>query len=208
MKKTKKDIQLELLKEIDAICSENNLKYILFGDNALNAYNNHTIKDAARIVAVAMTQGDVERFCDIVEENYSQDRFVEGLFNNPRCNSLYVSYGNKNTTDISIVRGNYNNCRGIRIRIYYIKKRIMNDGTYVREWTKSLSKEKAMRKYLNTKIVSPDLWFAKAGLGMANGLYNLTGGGKRYYKQLRSRTYIDKWEDIQECEEVRSEERL
>ena len=35
--KTKQEIQIELLQEIDEICSKNNLKYIFVGINALNA---------------------------------------------------------------------------------------------------------------------------------------------------------------------------
>ena len=43
--KSKQDIQLELLQEIDDICSKNDLKYIFVGKNAFNAYVNHTIKN-------------------------------------------------------------------------------------------------------------------------------------------------------------------
>ena len=46
--KTKQEIQIELLQEIDEICSKNNLKYIFVGVNALNAYLNHTIKNIER----------------------------------------------------------------------------------------------------------------------------------------------------------------
>ena len=35
--RTKQDVQLELLQEIDNICSKNGLKYFLIGKNSLNA---------------------------------------------------------------------------------------------------------------------------------------------------------------------------
>ena len=81
--KTKHEIQLELLQEIDEICSNNGLKYILFGMNALNVYHNHSIKDGPRMVAIAMTSGDIDRFCKIIEEEYNENRYVEGIYNNP-----------------------------------------------------------------------------------------------------------------------------
>lgn len=55
--KSKQDIQLELLAEIDDICSKNGLKYILIGQTALNAYLNHTVKNGTRMMSVAMTMG-------------------------------------------------------------------------------------------------------------------------------------------------------
>lgn len=67
--KSKQDIQLELLAEIDDICSKNGLKYILIGQTALNAYLNHTVKNGTRMMSVAMTMGDMDRFCEIIEMN-------------------------------------------------------------------------------------------------------------------------------------------
>lgn len=203
MERTKQDVQIDLLKEIHDICEENNLKYIMFGENAFNAFKHQTIKGAARITAVAMTRGDAERFCEIIERDYNTNRYVEGLFNNPRCNSMYISYGDRNTTDFLITRANYNKCRGVRIRIYYINARLMQDGTKIRLWTKWLSRERRLRKYLNTKVVSPKLWYIRAALKVANFCYNIVGGGKRYYKKIRKRGYIDTWEDIKNCQEVR-----
>ena len=68
--KTKTDVQLQLLKEIDEICKNNNLHYVLVGLNSLNAFRNHTIAKGSRITAIAMTHGDIERFCKIIEKDY------------------------------------------------------------------------------------------------------------------------------------------
>ena len=81
--KEKIDIQLELVSELNEICAKNNLKYILLATNALNGYQNKTLKNGSRYVSVAMTNGDIERFCDIIEREYSENRYVEGIFNNP-----------------------------------------------------------------------------------------------------------------------------
>ena len=120
--KTKKDVQLELLQEIDEICSKNNLHYILTGLNSLNAYINHTLKNGPLSVAIAMTQGDIDNFCSIIEEEDDGNRYVEGIFNNPKYDKSYILYGNKNTTDFNIVKAANNMHYGINIQIYPIKK--------------------------------------------------------------------------------------
>lgn len=120
--KTKKDIQLGLLQEIDEICSKNNLHYILTGLNSLNAYINHTLKNGPLSVAIAMTQGDIDNFCNIIEEEFDESRYVEGIFNNPKYLKSYITYGNKNTTDFNIVKEDNNIHHGINIQIYPIKK--------------------------------------------------------------------------------------
>lgn len=202
MIRTKQDIQLELLQELDNICSQNNLHYILWGDNALNAYKYHTIKNGARIVSVAMTQGDAERFFRIVQENNNNNRYVEGLINNQRTNALYLSYGNKATADFSAVNLKYNKYRGIRIRIYYIKKGAGLDDVLVPEWTPQLMRERKIRKLLNTRIVNKNLKWIDTGLSILRKIYFCIGGIK-YYERLRNRTFIDRWEDIQNYKLVR-----
>ena len=201
--KTKQDIQLELLQEIDEISSQNGLKYILIGRNALNVYHNHTIKEGPRLVGVAMTQGDIDRFCKIIEEKYSENRYVEGIFNNPHFIPFYVTYGNKNTANFHMVNLKRNKYYGIRIRIYPIIRSMKKDGTPIKGWTRRLSKERKFRKLINKRIDNPKYWYMKTGLNVLNGAYSVTGGSKRYYKNVKRNIFIDKWEDIQDYEMVR-----
>ena len=158
--KTKTDIQLELLQEIDEVCSKNHLNYILFEIDGLNPF--HKTKEEPGLISVAMTQGDIERFSKIIEDNFSENRYVEGIFNNPRYTPIHVSYGNRNTTDIKILELSHNIHR----------------------------------------IENPKFWYVKTGLNIANGVYSLTGGGKRYYKEIKKNISIDKWEDIENYSEV------
>ena len=125
--KTKQEIQLELLQEIDDICSQNNLKYIFIEMSALNAYINHSIKLNGEVVSIAMTQGDIDRFCEIVENQSNDSRYIEGIFNNPKFLELYVNYGNKNTTEIDMLARNKNKHHGINVRIYPILKTVLLD---------------------------------------------------------------------------------
>ena len=201
--KTKQEIQIELLKEIDEICSKNNLKYIFVGINALNAYLNHTIKNNNRVVSIAMTQGDIERFCEIVEKLGNKDRYVEGIFNNPNYLPLYVVYGNENTTEFHMIARNKNKHHGICVRIYPIRRYEDWEGNRIRQFGKRLSKERRIRNFMNKTIVNKKFIFINAGLKVARGAYSLTGGGKRYYKEVKKNYFIDKWEDIQDYAKVR-----
>lgn len=201
--KTKQEIQIELLQEIDEICSKNNLKYIFVGINALNAYLNHTIKNNNRVVSIAMTQGDIERFCEIVEKSDNKDRYVEGIFNNPNYLPLYVVYGNENTAEFHMIARNKNKHHGICVRIYPIRRYEDWEGNRIRQFGKRLSKERKMRNFMNKTIVNKKFMFINAGLKVARGAYSLTGGGKRYYKEVKKNYFIDKWEDIQDYSKVR-----
>ena len=201
--KTKQEIQLELLQEIDDICSNNGLKYILFGMNALNVYHNHSIKDGPRMVAIAMTSGDIDRFCKIIEEEYNENRYVEGIYNNPNFIPLYVSYGNKNTADFHMVNLNKNKYFGIRIRIYPIGKFATLDGKVIGDMTNRIVMERKFRIFVNKRVDNPKLWYVKTGLNVLNGAYSLTGGSKQYYKKVKNNIFIDKWEDIQNYSKVK-----
>ena len=200
--KTKQEIQLELLQEIDDICSQNNLKYIFIEMSALNAYINHSIKLNGEVVSIAMTQGDIDRFCEIVENQSNDSRYIEGIFNNPKFLELYVNYGNKNTTEIDMLARNKNKHHGINVRIYPILKTVLLDGTRITAYTPRLSKEREMRNLMSKTFENKKFWFGNAGIDILNGAYSLTGGGKRYYKELKNHTFIDKWEDIQKFSRV------
>lgn len=201
--KSKQDIQLELLAEIDDICSKNGLKYILIGQTALNAYLNHTVKNGTRMMSVAMTMGDMDRFCEIIENEYSDDRYVEGMFNNPKFNPSFINYGNKNTTYFNMVYLDNNIHNGIEVRIYPIRKHAELDGTIIKGWSKRLARERKFRLTLNRIIVSDKFWHLKLATNVLNKIYAVTGGHKRYYNEIKNRIFIDKWENIQDYSMVR-----
>ena len=197
--KSKIDIQLELLAEIEEICSQNNLNYVLFEVDGLNPF--HTLKkDKPGFVSIAMTQGDIERFSKIIEENH-KSRYVEGTFNNPRYDPIYVSYGNKNTTEIPILELSHKKNYGIEIIIHPINKSANLDGSRIQA-DKRLAKEKKLRTTLNKRIENPKFWYIKTGMAVLNGAYSIAGGGKGYYKKLMKNIGIDSWDEIQNYSEV------
>jgi phosphorylcholine metabolism protein LicD len=189
--RTKTDVQLQLLKEVDEICSKNNLHYVMIGLSSLNAHRNHTIKDGPRNTGIAMTQGDIDRFCEIIERDYSENRYIEGIFNNPRYIKYNFAYGDRNTADFHIINIDREKHHGINILIYPIRKSVDNLRYDL------ILKEQKLRKFLNKRVENDKYRYISAGMAVLNGLYTLTGGGKRYYHQFKKLTYIDKWEDIQ-----------
>ena len=191
--KEKIDIQLELLSELNEICAQNNLKYILLGTNALNGYQNKTLKNGSRYVSVAMTNGDIERFCDVIEREYSENRYVEGIFNNPFFVPFYVTYGNKNTTDFYVANYNKNVYHGIHIRLYPICKYAKKKGKELKSWDENLTKNKEYRESF-TNPVENNFWKKN----VEAHLYPHFGRNERYYKQYKIYNAIDKWEYIQE----------
>lgn len=201
--KTKGDIQVELLKEIDEICSNNGLNYVLVGLNSLNAYLNHTIRNGNRVTSIAMTQGDIDRFCEIVERDYAPDRYVEGMHNNPRYLGYNFQYGNDNTMDYHVINLDKNIHHGINIKIYPIRKSATLDGEEIVNFTPRLLKEQRLRRFMNKIVKNKRFWYVKDGLILLNGAYSLTGGGKRYFKEVKRNSFIDKWEDIQKYSMVR-----
>ena len=155
--KEKIDIQLELLSELNEICAKNDLKYILLGKSALNGYQNKTLKNGSRYVSVAMTNGDIERFCEIIERDYSENRYVEGIFNNPFFVPFYVTYGNRNTTDFYVANYNKNINHGIHIRLYPICKYAKKKGRKLKSWDENLTKNKEYRESF-TDPVENNFW--------------------------------------------------
>lgn len=200
--KSKQDIQLELLQELDEICSKNDLKYIFVGKNSFNAYINHTIKNNHDNVSVAMTLGDIERFCNIIEKQNYPNRYVEGMFNNPKYLPLYVSYGNENTTDYNMISLNNNIHYGIHIRIYPIMKSVTLDGKKIEVKDSQMMKEDKFRKLLNKQIVNKKYAPIKLGLTILDKAYDVSGFRKKYLDKIFNNIFIDKWEDIQNYSKV------
>lgn len=200
--KTKYDIQLELLQEIDEICSKNNLKYILIGKSALNVFINNSIKNHYHTVSIAMTQGDIDRLCDIVEKQYKSNRYIEGIFNNLNYTHLYISYGNSNTADFRIIDVNKEICKGIQINIYPILKVAQLDGTPIVGWTSNLLREREIHKLVTKQVDNKKLWYINIVIRILKRLYKFSGGGNHYYKKVKNNFFIDKWEDIQKYSKV------
>lgn len=201
--KSKQDIQLELLQEINDICSKNDLKYIFVGKNAFNAYVNHTIKNNNAHVSIAMTLGDINRFCNIIEKQNNPNRYVESMFTNQKYIPLYTSYGNENTTDYHMIILNNNFHHGIHIRIYPIIKSVTLDDEKIEIMDSKTYKEYKFRKFLNKKIINKKFLPIKIGISLLNNIYTISGFRKKYPNKIFNKIYIDNWDDIQNYSNVK-----
>lgn len=162
-----KDIQLELLNEINNICIQNNLNYILIGTNGLNAFINHSIKNGLLSVSIAMTLGDINRFINIVKKQNNPNRYVERI-NTQRKNHWHVNYGNKNTAYFNILKLDNAKYHGINIKLYPIK------GLKLNKKAQNISK-----------------------LNNINKIFNKFFKSNSTESKISNKTYINEWKDIQ-----------
>lgn len=191
------DVQVELLGEIDKICKDNHIQYVLYGECSRSVCMKNTLMGCGTAIEIAMCQGDAERFVHIVEELRPFERYVEGLVNNPRYPYKYLAYGNSNTTDFNIKRNNYIKNKGIQIRIHYIDK--------MAEKSKKQILLAKLRKVINSKISNRGLWYLRFPLGLINLFVKIIGEkrvGCWYYNSMKRQSYINTWDDIFEYSNV------
>lgn len=123
--KDKMQIQFELLMEVDQICRENHLYYILCDNTAFYAYEQKSIQKIVGTPRIAMTMQDAERFGEIVGKKMP-DRYFESRKNSPDYVGFTASYGNKNTTKYDMFTGKNRINHGIEIEILYIVDSVNN----------------------------------------------------------------------------------
>lgn len=195
--KTEKDIQIELLKEIDSICTQNNLKYSLIGTNGINAFVNHTIKNGPISVSIAMTAGDIGRFCEIVENTNDGSRYTEKIVSESKTNPWHVNYGNENTTYFHIFSLDKKAHHGINIEIYPIR-----GFTLLNKKPDQVSDKKDTNSSKNSIFGSLKRIFSSKEHKEDKELKK-ESEVKAKKDSLKDKTYIDKWEDIQEYSTVK-----
>ena len=129
---------LDLLKEIDGICKENDIQYFLYGRTALEAVRKKEFQERTTSAVIAIKAQDCERFIRLVEKQNRQDRYLESMLNNKNYPRVALRYGDRNSLDFSTTDwGNYDN-HGIRVIIEILRdvepsktKRLMNQGLEV-----------------------------------------------------------------------------
>lgn len=89
-----------LLQEVDEICVQHKLRYLLCGRNAKDACTAHTFVGDYQYASVLMPEQDFDKFAGIVSRKKDGDRTIEGLRNNPLYPEYSVRYVDENTTFI------------------------------------------------------------------------------------------------------------
>lgn len=120
------EITFQLLKEIDEICKQNDIKYYLHADTAAMALKNGGYVDNYISTAVEMTTQDAVRFMNIVEENPRADRILEHMGNYAGYAGFSMKYVNTDTLYIPFNYFDNYEHKGIGITIIFIRGSVKN----------------------------------------------------------------------------------
>lgn len=97
--KTYRSVQLDLLCELDQLCRENNIPYVLSRYTARAAANNHSLPQKAVIPTVAMRYADALRLAALSQ---APDRTTEHALSNRRMAHFVMRYARPDTTCIKV----------------------------------------------------------------------------------------------------------
>lgn len=112
--------RLELLCDLKRICTENGIRYYLFGKALLQAARNKRYIDENGHLVVAMRPDDCRRFIEKVKEENRSDRFLDSMAENPKMHRFCVRYGDKNTLEFDASQCANRNC-GISVTIEILR---------------------------------------------------------------------------------------
>jgi len=196
----RREVLIGLLLELDEICRKNNLKYSLTGRVANAIGEENKFPDAFDFLTVAMTQGDIDKFIKIVNDQNSHHRQVEYFLNNPNAIGLQIRYCNSDTTLINVKQiGNHVNY-GMYIKIKPIEKIPTSKirSKFLRFLKLAWKGSKKRLDSCNYKRFLPVLILK--GIVQIVGKKNFSRFLYNYNKKLK---YIDNWEEIACYEKVR-----
>lgn len=93
---------LELLTDVDGICKRENINYYLCDETAHGAMVKQGLYENCSRVSVAMTTENALKFIEAVKKENREDRIVDSMFSNKDYPDFTVSYGDANTTMMSL----------------------------------------------------------------------------------------------------------
>lgn len=198
--KNRTDGLKQLLFELNKICDEHNLKYILTGNVAKKIKDNDRFPERISNISIAMTMGDIERLIQIVNNRDDDKRQVEYILNNRYATNLQVRYCNNETTLVDIRNYIYHENHGLYVKIIPISK------------ISKSRKEKKKLSFLKKiyKVSGKELGVYKVSRRfvalLIKGVVSLIGRkrvAQALYNLNKSVEYIDKWEDISNYDKVR-----
>lgn len=203
----RKNVYLNLLKDIDKIAKANNIKYIVHGETSVFIKRDKNIGLFPDKIRIAMAQGDAEKFRKYFLDNKADfpDRTIESMLENTKMNYSGMLFGDKNTFEMELRELNptrSNNYREHNIKIYI---------DFIEKIT-PINYEKKKRyidkvwKICNFNLAGAALLPARIGIAIFNLLMNIVTLGyfkkKRYYDH-RKMYAIESWNDIAELDNVK-----
>ena len=113
--------KLELLHEIDMICSKHNLNYYLSGRILFHIKRFSKIYDPMLPVEILMTASDFKRFSNAVEKENRHDRYLDSMMNNGWHKGFNACYGDTKSFDLSTHDSLISHMSGIHINIEILR---------------------------------------------------------------------------------------
>jgi len=107
-------VQLDMLCELDHLCRENNLPYILTGYTARAAVHNHTLPQIAVVPTIGMYYADAVRLSRLVR---APERRMENALSNRKIPRLVMHYSHIGTTCLRVDEWNSFRYPGICVEI-------------------------------------------------------------------------------------------
>lgn len=124
------------------------------------------------MVAVAMPSADIEIFIKIVKNKYNKDRYIERSVNDKENPLFFVAYGDKNSTFFVLSNLDILKPHGIIVRIYPIRKSIINIGAEEEQISFYMSMKHSFNKFIRKNILYRDAFYVRYGLKGVRFVHN------------------------------------
>ena len=139
---------LDLLQEIDRICTDHQIRYYLIDRSLLSAVRYKGFESLDCELSIAIMAEDVDVFLTAVQESMPDNRYVECMNDSPDFPHLSIHYGSEETLDISATNwGDYQK-HGISITVEIIRRE--ESSKFVRLYHQLLESVWRMRDYPET----------------------------------------------------------
>lgn len=115
--------QLELLSEIDKICTENQIKYFVVGRTLLHGYYQHAMDGGHKMNTIAMLPEDALKFIEAVGKCPSETRSIDYSLNNPRHSDHTIYYCDSQSLNFDWNNSDVSRNDRIHITIYILKRK-------------------------------------------------------------------------------------
>lgn len=114
-------IMLELLKELDALCKENDIEYFTTGYCALASGRQVQISSSFANAKIAMTPDNFLKLRKVVLAQGRSDRKLDSMLDNKNFPHFAARYTNENTLHFPVCFHKYYASRGLAVEIEFIR---------------------------------------------------------------------------------------
>lgn len=196
----KMNILKKILQELDSICRENNLCYSIAGRCAREIQEKGSFPEKFDYLCVAMTQGDIDRLSQIINQSESSKLVLEDINNNNNAVSLTARLVDCSTTQVNAEEYGSHQFYGIHLDIEPIRRIIK--GSKCRE-----KFNKARDRWVESqkKTISDSHKVSVSNNSVESAKSTIKGRrtAKKYYKLEKKYRFLDTWSDIIDADGIR-----